>query len=329
MGQVDKKFYWIKLRTDFFQEDSPIDFLMSQENGAQYVVLYQMLCLKTTNTNGHLSSQIGEMIIPYDIKKIVRDTKYFDVDTVTVALELFKNIGLIYQQEDGNLVIADYSHLIGNESASKAAITKRNQRRKQAEALSGHSNNEEMDIYMDEQEDTEVDNDVDTKVDTKVDKMSDRVKSIEYKSIEYKSIENKKINNITSTSVDVCPSFQEEPQQKYVMQEYVDKWNTLEAYGVSKCQRLTADSQRVPMLKKRLREFGEDSFDRVIELIKESDFLLGRTSSPNRNPFNINFGWVIKPENYRKILEGYYKKREKNNNNNSTGSAFDHIDVGE
>jgi hypothetical protein len=112
------------------------------------------------------------------------------------------------------------------------------------------------------------------------------------------------------------------------MKEYVDKWNTLESYGVSKCQRLTADSQRVPMLKKRLREFGEDSFDKVIEQIKESDFLLGRISSPKRTPFNINFGWVIKPENYRKILEGQYKNRTKINGD-FTGSAFDHIDIGE
>lgn len=29
-----------------------VDFLMSQPNGASYVVLYQMLCLKTINTGG-------------------------------------------------------------------------------------------------------------------------------------------------------------------------------------------------------------------------------------------------------------------------------------
>ena len=177
MEQKDKKFYWIKLRTDFFQEDSPIDFLMSQENGAEYVVLYQMLCLKTANMNGHLSSQVGEIIIPYDIKKIVRDTKYFDVDTVTVALELFKRIGLIYQQEDGNLVIANYSHMIGNESASKEAIAKRKQREKQAEQL------RLMDIQQDNVEDIEMDK--------MSDKVSDRDKSIE---IRDKEIRDKDIN---------------------------------------------------------------------------------------------------------------------------------------
>ena len=44
-----KKFYWIKLRTSFLDSEK-IDFLLSQKNGANYVVIYQMLCLKTINT---------------------------------------------------------------------------------------------------------------------------------------------------------------------------------------------------------------------------------------------------------------------------------------
>lgn len=43
-----------------------VDFLMSQPNGANYVVLYQMLCLKTINTGGRLTCQIGDIIIPSD-----------------------------------------------------------------------------------------------------------------------------------------------------------------------------------------------------------------------------------------------------------------------
>ena len=60
-----KRFYWIKLKDSFMSSDE-IDYLMSQPDGANYVVLYQMLCLKTINTGGCLVSQIGEMLIPYD-----------------------------------------------------------------------------------------------------------------------------------------------------------------------------------------------------------------------------------------------------------------------
>ena len=58
-----KRYYWIKLKDSFMSSDE-IDYLMSQPDGANYVVLYQMLCLKTINTNGCLVSKIGEMLIP-------------------------------------------------------------------------------------------------------------------------------------------------------------------------------------------------------------------------------------------------------------------------
>ena len=306
MGQSDKKFYWIKLRTDFFQEDSPIDFLMSQENGAQYVVLYQMLCLKTANMNGHLSSQIGEIIVPYDIKKIVRDTKYFDVDTVTVALELFKRIGLIYQQEDGNLVIANYSHLIGSESASKSAITKRNQRERQAERLlESQSNNNEVDNTTD----NEVDNQIDNNVDNEVDKMSDRDKRIENRE---KILEIN--NNLSSTKVDDCTSFQEVPPQKYVYQEIVDLWNTLSDVGIPKINKIPVDSPRVPLIKKRLKEYGADCFKKAIDEISNSDFLQGKVCSKGYDPFNLDFDWLIKPKNFPRVIEGKYRNKTYSSN---------------
>lgn len=81
---ADKRYYWIKLKTDFFSLDE-IDFLLSQKNGCEYVVLYQMLCLNTANNRGKLMTMVGEMIVPFNIEKIVRDTKYFDFDTVAVA----------------------------------------------------------------------------------------------------------------------------------------------------------------------------------------------------------------------------------------------------
>ena len=71
-----KRYYWMKLRENFMTSDT-IDYFMSQPDGANYVVLYQMLCLKTINTEGRLSRKIGEIIIPYDIPKIQRDMKWF------------------------------------------------------------------------------------------------------------------------------------------------------------------------------------------------------------------------------------------------------------
>ena len=118
---AEKRFYWIKLKDTFMTSDA-VDFLMGQKNGAEYVVLYQMLCLRTINTDGVLARQIGEIIIPYDAAKIQRDCKYFTLDTVIVALELYKKLGLVYEQQDGHLKITNFENLIGSETASAARV---------------------------------------------------------------------------------------------------------------------------------------------------------------------------------------------------------------
>ena len=110
-----KRFFWLKLKREFMTGDE-VDFLMSQKHGANYVVLYQMLCLATINTGGSFSRTIGEAVIPYDIDKITREGKWFDRDTVIVALELYKKLGLVYEQENGILQIADFKEIVGSET---------------------------------------------------------------------------------------------------------------------------------------------------------------------------------------------------------------------
>lgn len=132
---AERKFYWIKLKKDFMSSDA-VDFLMSQKNGAEYVVLYQMLCLMTVKTNGKLERQLNEVIIPYDVEKIQRDTKYFNIDTVRTALNLYTNLGLIYKDDNGCLSIADYENLVGSESGSAERV----RRFRNLKAL--HCNNE-------------------------------------------------------------------------------------------------------------------------------------------------------------------------------------------
>lgn len=118
MAEYNKqRFYWIKL-TDRFMTSYTVDFLMEQKDGANYVVIYQMLCLKTVNNDGCLSRSIGEMIIPYDEEKIQRDLKWFSIDTIRVAMNLYKRLGLIYEQDDGVLRITDFDNLVGSQTVS-------------------------------------------------------------------------------------------------------------------------------------------------------------------------------------------------------------------
>ena len=72
--------------------------------------------------------QVGEMLIPFDVNKIARDTK-FAVDTVIVAMELFKKVGLIYEQENGILHIPYVNELVGSETSGAKRVREHRQRK--------------------------------------------------------------------------------------------------------------------------------------------------------------------------------------------------------
>lgn len=132
-----KRFYWIKLKENFFDLET-IDWLISQKNGCEYIVLYQKLCLLAANKGGNLQMIVGEMLIPYDVNKIARDTK-FAVDTVIVAMELFKRVGLIYEQENGVLHIPYVEEIVGSETSSAKRV--REHRKRKALQCNSKSNN--------------------------------------------------------------------------------------------------------------------------------------------------------------------------------------------
>lgn len=213
-----KRYYWIKLRETFMSSDV-VDFLMSQTDGANYVVLYQMLCLKTINTAGRLARTIGEIVIPYDVNKIQRDCKWFTADTIRVALELYKKFGLVYEDVDGTLVMTEHNGMVGSETDYAERNRRLRAKKKPSELTEGVHN-----VYSD----------VSRNVSTDI-----RDKEIRDKEIRDREIESKSNNNITSgepTEVGT-PQQQEKPPiftlpcigggEFPLTQEDVDKWSEL------------------------------------------------------------------------------------------------------
>ncbi len=123
MVNDNKRYYWLKLKEDFFQDDI-IEWLEEQANGKDYVLFYLKLCLKSLKNNGVLIRQVGNMLVPYDVEKLAEITKT-SVDTVAVALKVFEQIGLVEVQEGGQLYLTHLNNMVGSESASPAAVKKR------------------------------------------------------------------------------------------------------------------------------------------------------------------------------------------------------------
>lgn len=189
-----KRYYWIKLKESFMTSDA-VDFLMGQKDGANYVVLYQMLCLKTINTGGKLERHIGEIIIPYDVEKIQRDTKWFTVDTVRVALDLYKALGLIYTDKGGALCLTDHENLVGSET--DYAEKNRRMRANQNALPSGHN------VSADVSENVSTDIEIDIR-DKRLDKEN-------RDSTKEKGSSNSEIYNQEEDSTSVCTEPQAPP----------------------------------------------------------------------------------------------------------------------
>lgn len=270
-----KRYYWMKLRENFMTSDT-IDYFMSQPDGANYVVLYQMLCLKTINTEGRLSRRIGEIIIPYDMPKIQRDMKWFSADTIRVALELFKAFGLIYEDVDGVLALADYHSLVGSES--DYAQQKKLQRKKNRPELS-------------------VDN-VHTNVHTEIeirDKRLEKEIDIEDSSSSLRSEE------LVASEPAATPPAERPAPIPY--REIADLYNAA-CPKMPKCTALS-EARKKAIRARYSSGYKLDDFRRLFAMAGESAFLNGGN---NRN-FMANFDWLIRDANMAKVLSGNYADR--------------------
>lgn len=124
---MSKKYYWLKLKNDFFEDDT-IQFIEEQENGYKYVNFYLKLCLKSLKSDGTLIRLVGETLIPYDVKSLAKLTNT-DVDIVRVAMDLFKKIGLIKVYDSGEIYLTQIKEMIGSET-EKAQIMRKTRARK-------------------------------------------------------------------------------------------------------------------------------------------------------------------------------------------------------
>ncbi|WP_297136053.1 phage replisome organizer N-terminal domain-containing protein [Terrisporobacter sp.] len=133
-----KKYYWLKLKEDFFEDDT-ISWIEEQENGKDYCLFYLKLCLKSLKTDGLLIRNVGTMLVPYDVKQLSKITNT-DTDTVRVAMELFKNIGLIEILENGEIYLNQLQNMVGSETSKAQLMRNKREKDKEKKLLSEGNN---------------------------------------------------------------------------------------------------------------------------------------------------------------------------------------------
>lgn len=179
-----KKYYWLKLKENFFEEDT-ISWLEEQENGVQYSNFYLKLCLKSLKTNGILIRNVGDILVPYDIKKLA-EIAHVKVDTAIVAMELFKKIGLVQILENGEIYLTQLESMVGSETSKAELMRKKREKGKQLELDSGNNVTEVLEnCYTEKEIEKEIeldkDKDKDKDKDIEIEKDIDKEKELDPK----------------------------------------------------------------------------------------------------------------------------------------------------
>ena len=224
-------------------------------------------------------------------------------------MELYKKLGLVYIDDNGVLVLADYENLVGSETdyAQKKRI-ERNSKKSSENVKELPEADDQYEIKRQEDyedgansrgntryitEDNDGDNNGDIDGDNVPIEIRDKRLDIRDKIIDNKILENGEKETEVSDS---------EVRKRFEIEAILEQWNSLFEYGIPRIRSLDKKSLRYKYLKARLEEHGFDTVIEAIRIVEQSPFLRGE----NDRGWTITFDWFIGKSNFVKILEGNY-----------------------
>ena len=133
MGE-NGKFYWLKLKRDFFKRHD-IRIIESMPNGKDYILFYLKLLLESVDHEGSL--RFSETI-PYNEEMLAVVTNT-NVDIARSAMKLFVELGMMEILDEGTIYMNEVERMIGSAVDNDNANRVRRFREKQkAAALPEH-----------------------------------------------------------------------------------------------------------------------------------------------------------------------------------------------
>lgn len=116
MANNDKKFYWLKLKRDFFKRHD-MRIIEKMPNGKEYSLFYLKLLCESVDHNGLLRFSDA---IPYteDMLATITDT---EPEIAKEAIKLFLSLELIEIMEDGTFYMTNIESMLGSSSQDEHA----------------------------------------------------------------------------------------------------------------------------------------------------------------------------------------------------------------
>lgn len=204
--------------------------------------------------------------IPYT-KEALASEFGFDINVITLALEMLARLDMIRLKEE-KIFIEGWSEHQNTEGLDKIREQTRKRVEKYRQKQLKDNSNVTCNATVTENNATV------THLDIEEDKDID------------KDID---INN--SISKDILVPLKLEP--------IVKKWNSL---GLQEIKTINAGTNRHKLLNARIKDYGIDKVLETIESVNRSSFLKGQ----NNRGWVITFDWLIKPNNFVKVMEGNY-----------------------
>ena len=125
---MDNKFYWLKLKRDFFKRHD-IKIIEAMPNGKDYILFYLKLLCESVDHEGNLrfSSEI-----PYDenMLSVITNT---NIDIVRSAIKVFSQLGMMELLDDGTYYMNEVNKIMGSAIDNDNANRQRRFRERQKE----------------------------------------------------------------------------------------------------------------------------------------------------------------------------------------------------
>ena len=273
MAGKSDKYYWLRLKDDFFSSKR-IKKLRKLAGGDTYVIIYLKMQLIAMKNDGIIQYTGLEKTFAEELALDIDE----DVDNVQVTLSYLISTGLAETSDDINYFFPYAVENVGSETAS----AQRMRVARSKVSLPSHeqcSHNVEQCAHNVHECNTEIERDIEIEKE----KESDIEKDTE-----------KEEGTLSKESV--C-----RPED---VRQVFDAWQTL---GIQKLRKIPDSTVNTgKMLRARIKEYGVGSVLEAVEIVRGSDFLMGRVKD-----FQITLDWFVRPNNFQKIINGTYDNREK------------------
>lgn len=286
------KVEWIKLTVDMF-DNKKIKHIRKLPEGNNIVLIWVMLLTMAGRCNSNGFIFLTENI-PYT-NKMLADELGFDENVIQIALNALERFDMI--SRNGDLLSIpgweEHQNIEGLEKIREQTRTRVAEYRKRQRQRLAKS---EQDVDCIEEPVT-LSNVTVTEQNKKRER--DKERDIE-RDREGDVEEEKEEKNISTVSKDtVC---------RTNVRRIIEKWNTLSEFGVRPVKKVGSNTKIFERLCARIREYGIDDVLTAIDIVKNSDFLLGRVKD-----FVITLDWFSRPNNFQKIYNGNYDNANRKN----------------